>query len=452
MFKKITSKFSKLGNNALLLNSLWTLFARFTGVALNFSVILLITNTLSKSLAGDLLLLMTFITGIALISRLGIDQYLMKEVASAHDANALFREKFLSICVKATLLLSVIFMVLWLLFSSTIQQKFFSSDGGVSVSLIELLSASAGILFFNLVIINSTYLKAIKKSVVGVLGQNALTAITFLALIIVFWRYFSKEQFTIYLYVLSLVLAGVISVIATKKLAYGHSHAKSIQSNMDINSVKDTPPLFSIIRKSLPYAPISIISFLMIFTDTIMVGWYLPNEQVAEYSVASRVSYIILFFLQAMEATIYPRLLNMFKHDNHNIRGFFWQSTALVVVVVLCVTFFMYFLSDWILLAFGSEYVIAKNALVILLVAQFLRAASITFSFMFIIREQVKYLNIILVVAFITNVICNIIFIQNIGIDGAAYATLLANAVLLSLVLLLFYAKKLLNIEIGKSA
>ena len=185
----------------------------------------------------------------------------------------------------------------------------------------------------------------------------------------------------------------------------------------------------------------------MIFTDTIMVGWFLPNEQVAEYSVASRISYIILFFLQAMEATIYPRLLNIFKHTQAALSAFFWQSSALVVLVVLSVTGLMYLLSDWILIAFGHEYIVARHALGLLLLAQLCRAASITFSFMFIIREKVNYLNIILVIAFITNIICNLLFINLYGIEGAALATLIANITLLVLVLTLFYFKKLLIIE-----
>jgi len=185
----------------------------------------------------------------------------------------------------------------------------------------------------------------------------------------------------------------------------------------------------------------------MIFTDTIMVGWFLANDKVAEYSVASKISYIVLFFLQAMEATIYPRLLNICEHAKSTLNAFFWQSTALVIIVVLSVTGLMYLLSDWILAGFGEEYLAAKEALALLLLAQLLRAASITFSFMFIIREKVKYLNIILFTALCVNIICNFVFIRLYGIEGAAFATLIANATLLTLVLTLFYIHKLLNLK-----
>jgi len=434
MLKKILA-------NPLLIQSLYSLIARFTGVALNFAVMILITQTLPKSSAGDILLLMTFVTGVALISRLGIDQLLMKEVASAHVNEGQFRQQFLSTSYKAVLILSLVFMAIWLLASPFLQYRFFQADDLSTVTLTELMLASVGILFFNLVILNSTYLKAIKQSVMGVLGQNALTAITFLGFIAVFWSYFSNNQFTIYLYIGSLILAGILAVFITPRVASNNPVGESLATNTS------APNILALIQKSLPLAPISIISFLMIFTDTIMVGWFLANDRVAEYSVASKISYIVLFFLQAMEAVIYPRLLNMYQHDSARLQRFFWQATALVVGVVLIVTSFMYLLSDWLLIAFGKDYVVAKEALGLLLLAQFLRAASITFSFMFIIKEKVKYLNIILVTAFIANIIFNIILINRYGIEGAAIATLIANAVLLFLVLGLFFWHKLLNLK-----
>lgn len=439
----LTKLFNKVIKNPLLLQSLLSLIARFTGVALNFAVILIITNQLSKSTAGDVMLLMTFITGVALISRLGTDQLLMKEIASSHEDNLSFKNEFLKVSYKVVTALSLVFMTLWVMASPFLQNSFFYNGVESTVSLGELLVASLGILFFNLVILNSTYLKAIKKTVLGVLGQNALTAITFLFLILVFWAYFKNNQYTLYLYTASLVLAGSLAALFTYRFT---AKQNNLQNNN--RAFSDVSPDFKqILKNSIPLAPISIISYLMIFTDTIMVGWFLPNEQVAEYSVASRISYIILFFLQAIEATIYPRMLNMFKHAQIALRSFFLQSTALVIMVVLSVTGIMYLLADWILLAFGNEYTVARHALGLLLLAQLLRAASITFSFMFIIREKVKYLNIILFTAFVVNVICNLIFIQRYGIEGAALATLIANATLLVLVLILFYLHRLLIVK-----
>jgi len=424
----------------LLLQSLWSLLARFAGVALNFAVVLIITNRLPKADAGNLLLLMTFVTGVALISRLGTDQLLMKEVASSHNTHSEFRGAFLKSGFQAVLLLSLVFMALWLLASPAILDRFFDH----SISLHDLMLSSVGILFFNLVILNSTYLKAVKQTVYGVLGQNALPAVTFLVLIGIFWNAFVQNQNYLNVYTASLVLAGILAILITRHFLKLAAQTTAI-GDLAISGQLSAPGYIRLIKLSLPLAPVSIFSYLMLFADTIMVGWFLPNDQVADYSVAAKISYIILFFLQALEATIYPRLLNIYQHDKQRLIAFFWQSTTLVVGVVLSVTLFMYLLSDWLLIAFGKDYIVAKQALGLLLLAQFLRAASITFSFMFIIKEKVRYLNIILVTALLANLFFNVVLIKHFGIEGAAMATLIANATLLFLVLALFYWHKLLD-------
>ena len=404
----------------------------------------MITNNLSKIATGDLLLLMQFITGVALFSRLGIDQLLIKEVASAHRSHLTFQSDYVRNSYKATLILSLIIIALWLLLSPYIRTHFFENGNVDTIALNDLMLAGSGILFFNFIIINSTYLKAIKKTFMGVLSQNALPAITLLFFIGLFWNDFSQGQYYINLYTASNILAGIIAIVMTAYYLKKQTAFKEDDSEKNTEYEK-APNVIGVIRKSIPLAPVSIFSFLMLFADTLMVGWFLSNDQVADYNIAARISFVILFFLQALEATIYPRLLNIYKQDSKKIVIFFWQSTALVIGVVLSVTLVMYLLSDWLLMAFGDSYVAATHAFKLLLLAQLLRSASLTFSFMFIIREQVRYLNMILVIALIVNLALNIIFIKLYGIEGAALATLIANGVLLLLVFSLFYMKKLLQ-------
>ena len=413
--------------------------ARFTGVALNFAMLLIITNRLPKLAAGDLQLLMTFITGIALFSRLGIDQLLIKEVSSAHHQNYHFHRHFLKNSYLAVIALSLLFVLAWVIFSPFIQSHFFSNDGVFTVSVMNLALAGIGILFFNLVILNSTFLKAIKKTSVGVLSQNALPAIAFLLLVALFWNAFPQQQHYINLYTASNVVAGLLAIALTWYY---------LKPNLAANQSAETlsvPNVYGLIKNSLPLAPVSIFSFLMLFADTLMLGRMVSNDHVSEYAIAAKLSFIILFFLQALEATIYPRLLNIYKQKPHKLVSFFWQSSALVIGVVFSVTLVMYLLSDWLLMAFGEGYTVAKQALGLLLLAQLFRAASLTFSFMFIMRDKVRYLNIILVIALLINLVANVIFIKLYGIEGAALATLLANGILLLAVLTLFYTKKLLS-------
>ena len=423
----------KVLRNPLLLQSLLSIIARFVGVALNFAVAKIITTELPRAEAGMLFLLMTFVTGFALFSRIGIDQLLVKEVASANDNDDAFKHGFLRSSYRFIGIFSLGFITFWLILSPLLQKYFFDNQ----ININYLMLASVGILFYNIVIINSTYLKAIKQTVKAVLSQNALPAITLLILIAVFWGGFREQQAFINLYTLSLFLAGIVAIFMTKTALFSQTA-----------TAKDSQRFITLIKKSLPLAPISFISFLMIFADKIMVGLYLMNADVALYEIAGRVSFIVLFFLGALEATIYPRLLNVASQKPTQLRSFFWQSTALVVTIVFIISLAMYFLSDLILGFFGNtanDYTLASGSLQILLFAQLFRAISLTFSFMFIIREKVRYLNIILGLALATNLISNAILIPIYGINGAALATLFANVFLLIAVLSLFYFHKLLQ-------
>ena len=105
----------KLLHNPLIIQSALSMIARFTGVALNFAVAILITRQLSLGNAGVVFLLMIFVSGIALVSRVGLDQLIVKEVASAHEDQIDFKKAFLKNTHQLVLLISGLFVGIWLL-------------------------------------------------------------------------------------------------------------------------------------------------------------------------------------------------------------------------------------------------------------------------------------------------------------------------------------------------
>lgn len=420
----------KIISNPLIISSLLSIIARFTGVALNFAASILVTRLLNISEAGVVFMLMIFVTGVSLLSRFGVDQLIVKSIASTHDDLAEKRTVILFDSYKLLSITSLIFVLLWVLASPWIREMFFDNE----IQLNDLRLAGIAIIFFNLVSTNSFYLKGLKRSSSSVLVQNALPAIAFLLLIFIFWNDFAVNKLYVNLYTLSIVLAGIASLF----VVLPQWHRPTQKSEDSFGAVK-------IFKDSLPLAPVSFFAFFMLWADTLMVGWYLQNAEVALYNVAAKISFISGFFLGALDATIYPRLLSVFHHDKDKTSTFFWQSTALVIVVLLVVTVLMLVFSHWLLLAFNNEYLSAKMTLAILLFGQFFRATSLTFSFMFIIREKVRYLNIVLALSLVVNLILNIVLIPKYNIEGAATATLISNIFLSFSIFALFLRHKLLT-------
>jgi O-antigen/teichoic acid export membrane protein len=415
-------------SHKLLLHSLFSIAARFVGVGLNFLLRIVITRTLPLSEAGILFLLMTFIPGMALLSRMGLEQLIVKEVASAKQEDQAFRSGFLRNSYKIGLMVSLIVTVLWALASPLLQRYFFHNQ--IDSDL--LILAGLSFFFFNLMIINTFYLKAVQQTIRSVLMQNALPASSFLVLIALMWQTLGQQQAFIAQYIISLIIAGILSVLIT----WPYFNRKTV-------APPNLPSLQQMLKQSLPLAPISFFSFMMLWADTLMVGFFLDTAQVALFSTAATVSFVSLFFLGALDATIYPRLLNIAKQRPAKLKGFFWQATLLVIVIIFVVTALMALFSAPILRAFNDSYIAAQSSLMILLFAQFLRASSLTFSFMFIIREKVRYLNVILVLALLLNLLSNALFIPQYGMEGAALATLLANGFLAFAVIFIFTLKKL---------
>lgn len=420
----------KLNNPSLLWQSMFSIIARFAGVGLNFAVAIIITRTLPMGEAGMLFMLMTLVTGMSLFSRVGVEQWLVREVAAlSEEGLAQAQLRYLHSAFRLLLVTSLIFIVIWIAISPLIKRDLF--DGDIHLGLLWI--AALGIFFFNLVMTNSAFMKAAHHISESLLIQNALPAVCMLVVMLVFWAWFPVNQNYLWIYTASLGLAGLCSFYWLR------AWLPSLKSRELPFSRQD------VLQGSIPLAPVSFFAYLMLWADTLMTGWLLSNEDVALFTVAARLSFVSGFFLGALDATIYPRLLRINKQSPEKLRKFFWQATLLVAGILSAVTLLLAAVGKPVLAVFNEGYVQAALTLIILLVSQLIRGLGITFSFMFIIREQVRYLNILLFVALLANLLANWLLIPRYGIEGAALATLAANLLLTGGVIVFFFKNRLLS-------
>ena len=415
---------------ALLLTTIVSTVARFAGVGLNFAVAIVLTRTLSMQEAGMVFMLMTLVTGVSLFSRLGVEQWLVRDVARLPEQDVDLQGSYLRDSYRLILLSSGIFMLGWLILIPLAQHRLFDD----AIQALPLAVASSGILFFNLLVMNSAFLKAIRHTSQSILVQNSLPAIAYMLLLLVGWSFYQQDQGYLLLYTLSLMLAGLASFYWLRPWLK-HLHPRQTTQFS----------LKAVLQQSLPLAPVSFFSFLMLWADTLLTGLLLKNEDVALFTVAARLSFVSLFFLGALDATIYPRLLKIHKQQPQQLVRFFWQATALVAGVLGSVTLLLLVAGNTLLQVFRPEYVQAGPTLNLLLVAQLVRALSLTFSFLFIMQDKVRYLNILLMVALGINIVANTLLIPWLGIEGAAISTLIANLFLTAGAVILFFKYRLLT-------
>lgn len=420
----------QLNNPSLVWQTVISTIARFAGVGLNFVVAIIITRNLPVNEAGMLFMLMTLVTGVALFSRLGVEQWIVKEVAGLPDQDLKANQlHYLKSAYRLLMISTFIIAILWLIASPIFKPAFFDNEIYLNLLWIAVL----GVIAFNMVIIHSAFLKATHHISESLIVQNALPAITMLISIVIFWPLFTKQQNYLWIYTISLILAGLVSFYWLRHWQPAISTSPKAQSSQQV------------LTQSLPLAPVSMFAFLMLWADTLMTGLLLTNEDVALYNVAARLSFVSAFFLGALDATIYPRLLKIQKQNPEKLKSFFWQATLLVAGILGSVTLMLIVVGKPVLAIFSQTYIQAAVTLAILLLAQLARGLSLTFSFMFIMKNKVKILNLTLFLALLFNIAANFYLIPTYGIEGAAASTLLANLVLTCGVILFFFKNRLLS-------
>lgn len=185
------------------------------------------------------------------------------------------------------------------------------------------------------------------------------------------------------------------------------------------------------------------------YFDTIMIGYYLGNEDVGVYRVVLQFTSVAAFITIALHSTLWPKVSRWGKAGE---RGLIEKSLpracsySLILAVpllaggVLLGDRLLYFL-------YGQEFTSSYATLIILLVVQLVNVFQYFFTMYLGALDHQKEAFKVTIVAVTANVVLNILLIPVIGIAGAAIATLatmLLNAVLARRVL-----SEIINIRIG---
>ena len=105
------------------------------------------------------------------------------------------------------------------------------------------------------------------------------------------------------------------------------------------------------------------------------------------------------------------------------LRGLMKKATRLNVAVSVPILFCIIIFSTYLLSFFGSDYIIAKNALIILASSQLFNSISGPSAIFLNMTGRQKTLNIILIIALLINVALNVTLIPTLGMIGAALST-----------------------------
>jgi len=218
----------------------------------------------------------------------------------------------------------------------------------------------------------------------------------------------------------------------------------------EIITAEKKSDLRGIVSFSWPLIFVTIISTLIYWVDTLMIGMFRSPEEVGLFSAASRTSPLVVFFLVAIGNISAPFFSEYYYQNRFKDLEKFARNCAnwtffVSLPIAIC---FMIF-SNEIMALFGSEFTQGSKALVYLAAGQVVNAATGLVGQVLIMSNQSRTLAIVSFLSAIINIVLNLIFIPRWGITGAAIASSITLA--LMNIILAFSVKRLLNISVYAS-
>ena len=194
---------------------------------------------------------------------------------------------------------------------------------------------------------------------------------------------------------------------------------------------------------------------VFVYSDSVMIGYYMNNADVGVYRVIFQFTAVAAFTTSALRGTLWPRV-SRWKHIDET--GLIEESLsrAFTYSLILAVPLFVggAFLGDKLLYFFYGADFVSYTTLMLLLIVQIVNIFQYFFTAYLSAMNQVKELFKITVVAVVANIALNVMLIPVMGISGAAVATLvtmglnayLARRVLARMITIRVERSSLLNI------
>jgi O-antigen/teichoic acid export membrane protein len=279
----------------------------------------------------------------------------------------------------------------------------------------ELVSLSLqGLVFYSITMLNIDTIRALKHTLISEGFRNIFRYTPFFIFSIILYIIDSPEYLVLW-FIYSFVVIFVISTAVVYFFLFNKNFPKSAAHNFSSTEI---------LRASYPMALSAISYFLMQSTDVLFISAYDTFESVAYYSIAVKLATVTALALISVNIVIAPKIASIYNDKNfYQLKLILKKATRMNVVISLPIIIILLFFSEYVLSTFGSNYILAKNALWILLIAQFFNSITGPSALYLNMTGRQKKLNVILVISLLINVVLNIILVPDFGMLGAAIST-----------------------------
>lgn len=373
---------------------------------IGFLSVVYFTHTIEAAVLGSYFLFLAYFSIISLFTNGGFEQAAIKRISEGIDQN----EYFSAFIVLRTTFVTTTIIILFIIQEYFINSIFFMWMIIALIVSLFSISISAGISGCGKIGINS----------IGIFVSNVSRII--IQVITIYFGYVTN----------GLIVGFIVGMIVGFIFEYIFLNLKLVKFKWKHIKKLSTFSLWMFLISS------GWIVFLNI--DTVMISFFLGNNDVGIYRVILQFTSIAAITTLAIKTTLLPRISRWsITKETQMIEKSL--SRAITFSLILAMPLFVggLLLGDKLLYYFfGSIYGTGHVVLVILFSVQIVNIFHHLFITFLTGLDKVKEMVFITLLAVVTNIILNAVLIPQIGINGAALATLL------TMLLQAYYIKKIL--------
>ncbi|WP_208979315.1 lipopolysaccharide biosynthesis protein [Pseudovibrio axinellae] len=222
------------------------------------------------------------------------------------------------------------------------------------------------------------------------------------------------------------VTACIVAIAAVWTVAV----LQTIMMEVSLNKIHRPAPrrfqLRSWLLVSLPMLAVDGFFQLITSSDVILIGIWLPSDQVGIYFAASRTLALMHFVYYAVRAASAPRMARLYHaNDLNGLRAFVGSAAKLTFWPSLLIAGFIMVVGPFLLTLFGEGFSQGTPILYILVIGVLARAAIGPADALLTLSGHQNTCAKIYATVFVLNLALNTLFIPMFGLYGAAMATTL---------------------------
>ena len=377
--------------------------------AIQYLYVIVVARMLGRESFGLFMLALTILNFAGVLSRLGLDCGTLKYVSLYNGVGDKARVKGVIIAsLKYPFTISIIVAaVLFLTAESVLAQLFHKPE------LAEIIRPLAlSLPFFSLMIMALVATRGLRIIKYTVYSRNLFWPLCNLAIAAMFFFMGFGLRGIVSAYVISVLLASALSMYYLLKTFPAIRYTKAIA---------ETRELF---RFSAPVLLTVSLNFLIMWTDTLMLGGFRSAGEVGIYNAAVRTAMLTSMILISFNSIFAPVISDLYNRgQSDKLESLFKTTTKWIYTISLPLFLLMLLLSKEIMAVFGRQFVPGAGCLVILAFAQLVNAGVGSVGMCLIMggRQNLMMFNTIGVCAL--NILLNYLLIPSAGILGAAIAS-----------------------------